>query len=249
MVANELISGTALQNPATVYQDKTLHTETVYFQGVGSYIKCFMARPTTHDKLPGLLLVHEDRGLNRHAKTLAQRMAVEGYHVIAPDALSPLGGTIDESNENKSTLKRLNTEDNLQNFERAIQFLRKSPFTTRNVGIIGFCWGGGIVNQLIVKARHVDAAVSYYGPQTPLKDVRHINVPLLLHYAENDPDINPGICDYLLALLKYKKDFVVEKHPDTEHGFNNFNNKSIYNHSAAKKAWKQTFQFLNKRLA
>lgn len=224
-----------------------LNTDIVYYQGVNSYMKCFMARPDTSDPLPGLMLIHENRGLNRHIIDITKRAAMEGYHVIAPDALSPVGGTLEEFDENRTMLKKLDPDQTLENFRRGLTYLSELKETTSKTGVLGFCWGGGIVNKLSVKSTDIDAAVSYYGPQPPGNDVRDINIPLLLHYAEEDDNINPGIDDFRKQLFAHGIKFRIEMHSGVDHHFNN-PTMGNYNKIAAKKAWKQTFDFLNKYL-
>ncbi|GAB5524611.1 MAG: dienelactone hydrolase family protein [Roseivirga sp.] len=242
----QLIHGrTSYSKPLTSSQGLT--TDIVYYQGADSYMKCFMARPETSEPLPGLMLIHENRGLNRHIIDITKRAAMEGYHVIAPDALSPIGGTLEEFDENRTSLKKLDPDQTLENFRRGLAYLQNLTKTTDKTAILGFCWGAGLANQLAVKSKHVDAVVAYYGPQPPIEAVKDINAPLLLHYAELDDNINEGVPEFRKALFNHGIKFRIEMHSGVDHYFNNPTMGS-YNKIAAKKAWKQTFQFLNKHL-
>lgn len=224
-----------------------LTTDIVYYQAADAYMKCFMARPDTPEPLPALMLIHENRGLNRHIIDITKRAAMEGFHVIAPDALSPIGGTLEEFDENRTSLKKLDPEQNLENFRRGLTYLRGLPETLDKTGVLGFCWGGGIANKLTIKSKNMDAMVAYYGPQPESRDIQYINVPILLHYAELDDNINEGIPEFRKELFSTRKKFRIEMHSGVDHHFNN-PTLGNYNKIAAKKAWKQTFNFFNKHL-
>lgn len=225
-----------------------LITDIVYYQGVDGYIKCFMARPD-HDKpLPGLMLIHENRGLNNHTEDMAKRTAMEGYHVIAPDALSPVGGTLEELDENRNALKNLDAHKNLENFKRGLRYLNGLELTTEKCGVMGFSWGAGIVNQLVVKSAFLNAAVAYYGTLTPIEEVEDINVPVFYHLAELDQNTNVGLDRFLIRLLNHQKEFDVAMHEGVDHYFNNPLYEKRYNKKVAQKAWKQSIEFLNKFL-
>ncbi len=238
-------SRTSDSKPLSTSQGLT--TDIVYYQGADSYMKCFMARPETAEPLPGLMLIHENRGLNRHIIDITKRAAMEGYHVIAPDALSPIGGTLEEFDENRTSLKKLDPDQTLENFRRGMAYLQNLPETSDQSGVLGFCWGAGLANRLAIKSKHIDAVVAYYGPQPALEGVKHINTPILLHYAELDDNINEGVAEFRKELFNHGIKFRIEMHSGVDHYFNNPTMGS-YNKIAAKKAWKQTFQFLNKYL-
>lgn len=230
------------------FDEAGLITETVYYEGVNGYMSGLLARPDVEEKLPGLMIIHENRGLNNHGKDIAKRAAMEGYCVIAPDALSPVGGTIKELNENKHALKNLDKAKNLENFQRGLRYLQGLDYTNDLLGVMGFSWGAGVVNQLVVKAHNLQAAVAYYGQQTPFDDVKNINTPLLLHYAEQDEEVNKGIATFLIELLNQNKEFKVLMHQGVDHYFNNPVYKNQYDKKTAKKAWKASFDFLNEKL-
>lgn len=236
---------TTMVNP----QDPTLKTDYVYYGGVNSDIKCYMARPNSDEVFPSVMIIHENRGLNPHIEDVARRTAKEGFHVIAPDALSPVGGTSKDENEARNAIGKLDVNNTVENFRRGFKYLKNLDETTEKTGAIGFCWGGGMVNKLAVNAKWMNAGVSYYGSQAPIADVPKINAKLLLQYAELDERINQGIKAYREALGKYNKSFVIRMNKGVNHAFNNNTSKARYNEKVAKEAWEVTITFLKEQLA
>jgi carboxymethylenebutenolidase len=153
-------------------------------------MKAYLARPKDSEKLPAVIVIHENRGLNAHIENVARRMALEGFLVIAPDVLSPLGGTPSDTGEAMSKLRQLDRASTVKHFVAAVQYLRPHPQTTGSVGCTGFCWGGGITNQVAVNAPDLRAAVPYYSSVPSAEDVPKIKASMLCHYAGEDQRIN-----------------------------------------------------------
>ncbi len=179
----------AIVSPA----DPRLETGRITYPGATGDIKAYMARPKGASKLPAVIVVHENRGMNPHIEDVARRMALEGCLAIAPDLLSPLGGTPGNEDTARDMIGRLDGKQTVQNLVSAVTFLEKHPNGTNRAGAIGYCWGGSRVGELAVSAPDLDAAVVYYGSQPAAAEVEKIRAPLLLHYAGLDAGINAGI--------------------------------------------------------
>jgi len=228
--------------------DPRLHTETVLYPGQTGDVRAYWARPKGKEELPCVIVIHENRGLNDHIKDVTRRMALEGFLAIAPDALSPLGGTPEDSNEARSRLRELNSRDTIKNFVAAVQYLKTHPLSTGKVGCTGFCWGGGMTNQVVVNSPDLSAAVPYYGSQPAAEDVTKIKASLLLHYAGLDRRINAGIKAFEAALKKASVDYRIYMYEGAQHAFNNDTNASRYHKEAAQLAWKRTIAFFKAKL-
>ena len=228
--------------------DPRLHTETVLYPGKTGDIHAYWARPKGKEELPGVIVIHENRGLNDHIKDVTRRMALEGFLAIAPDALSPLGGTPEDSNEARSRLRELDYQNTIKNFVAAVQYLKTHPLSTGKVGCTGFCWGGGMTNQVAVHSPDLSAGVPYYGSQPAAEDVPKIKASLLLHYAGLDKRINAGIKAFESALKKASIDYKIHMYKGAQHAFNNDTNESRYHEEAAQIAWKRTIAFFKAKL-
>jgi carboxymethylenebutenolidase len=167
--------------------------ENIKYPGETGEVLAHFARPKKAEKLPGVLVIHENRGLNPHTRDVARRVALEGFLAIAPDALSPLGGTPDDVDEARSKIRELDGQETTKNFVAAVKYLKTHPQSTGKVGVTGFCWGGGVTNQVAVNSSDVQAAAPFYGRQPEPKDVLKIKASLLIHYAGDDERINEGI--------------------------------------------------------
>jgi len=228
--------------------DLRLHTETVLYPGQTGDVRAYWARPKGKEELPCVIVIHENRGLNDHIKDVTRRMALAGFLAVAPDALSPLGGTPEDSNEARSRLRELDTQDTIKNFVAAVQYLKTHPLSTGKVGCTGFCWGGGMANQVVVRSPDLSAAVPYYGSQPAAEDVPKIKSSLLLHYAGLDKRINAGIKAFEAALKKASVDYKIYMYEGAGHAFFNDTSESRYHKAAAQLAWKRTIEFFNKKL-
>lgn len=228
--------------------DSRLITETVRYAGASGPMIAYMARPKEKKKLPAVIVIHENRGLQPHIKDVTRRMALEGFVALAPDALSPLGGTPENQSEAGPMFQKLDYEKTKQDFAAAVAYLKTNPQTTGKVGCTGFCWGGAMTNHVAVNAPDLNAAVPYYGGQPKSEDVPKIKAPLLLHYAGNDERINKGIPEFEAALKNANKEYQLYMYEGAAHAFNNDSNPERYNKEAADLAWKRTIDFFKKKL-
>lgn len=225
-----------------------VYTETITYPGETGEIKAFMAHPKTGKKFPGVIVIHENRGLVPHIMDVTRRMAAEGFVAIAPDALSPVGGTPDDVSNVGELFKKLIPEQTTKNFVAAVKYLKTNPLSTGKVGCTGFCWGGAMTNQVAVNAPDLDAAVPYYGMPPKDEDVEKIKAPILAHYAGNDERINAAVPAFEAALKKYGKEYQMFFYEGAGHAFNNDSNPERYNAEAAKLAWGRTIEFFKKKL-
>jgi len=211
-------------------------------------VRGYLARPATaQGKLPGVLVVHENRGLNPHIEDIARRIALEGYLAFAPDALTTLGGYPGDEDKARELFAKLDQARAREDFLAALAFLETRPECSGRVGAVGFCWGGGMVNFLATRAPRLAAAVPFYGGQPPSEDVAKIKAPLLIHYAEKDDRINAGIPAFEQALEASKVKYRLFIYPGTQHGFNN-DTTPRYDKAAADLAWKRTLDFFEQHL-
>ena len=227
--------------------DPRLQVENIKYPGETGDVLAHFARPKGDEKLPGVIVIHENRGLNPHTKEVARRVAIEGFLAVAPDALSPLGGTPEDVNEARALMRKLDRESNLKNYLAAVKYLKTHPQSTGKVGCTGFCWGGGVTNQVAVNSPDLIAAVPFYGRQPASEDVPKIKASLLLHYAGLDERINKGIPEFEEALKKASMDYKIFMYEGAAHAFFN-DTGSRYHEEAAKLAWERTIAFFKKKL-
>jgi carboxymethylenebutenolidase len=223
-------------------------SEFVKYQGESGEIKAFMAWPQTGNKFPAVLVIHENRGLQPHIQDVTRRMAKEGFLSMAPDALSPLGGT-PENDQAKavSMIGQLDKDKTIKDFVAAVKYLKTHPLSTGKVGCTGFCWGGGMTNQVAVASPDLDAAVPYYGMQPTAEQVPSIKAPIMAHYAGDDSRIDQGIPAFEEALKKNHKEYQIFMYEGAQHAFNN-DTSDRYNENAAKLAWSRTIGFFKDKL-
>ena len=198
-------------------------------------------------KLPGVLVVHENRGLNPHIEDIARRLALDNFVAFAPDALFPLGGYPGDEDKARELFAKLEQPKSRNDFINAAGFLKALPECTGKIGAVGFCYGGGIVNFLATKIPDLGAAVPFYGPQPSAEEAAKIKAPLQVHYAENDDWVNKGWPAYETALKAAGVKYEMFKYPGTQHGFNN-DTTPRYDEKQAKIAWGRTAEFFNKNL-
>lgn len=227
--------------------DPRLSTETITVPGVAG-LTGYLARPAGTEKRPAVLVIHENRGLNPHIKDVTRRMALAGYVALGLDYLGPLGGTPENNDEAGALFQQLTPEGVLASGQAALALLETRADTTGKVGAVGFCWGGGQVNNLAVNAPALDAGVAYYGGQQPADRVPAITAPLLLQYAALDERINAGIAAYEEALRANGKVFEIHIYPGVNHGFNNDTNAARFDQAAADLAWSRTLDFFGRHL-
>jgi carboxymethylenebutenolidase len=221
--------------------------EDIKYPGETGEVLAHFARPKGDLKLPGVVVIHENRGLNPHTEEVARRVALEGFLAIAPNALSPLGGTPEDVDEARSLMQKLDSQSTIQNFVAAVKYLKTHPKSTGKVGVTGFCWGGGVSNQIAVNSPDLKAAAPFYGRQPAPEDVPQIKASLLLHYAGLDERINKGIPAFEAALKEASVDYKIFMYEGAEHAFFN-DTSSRYHEEAAKLAWKRTIAFFKQTL-
>ncbi len=231
-------------------QDERLKTETIEYnsENGGGVIKGQLSRPKdAKDKLPGIVVVHENRGLNPHIADVGRRAALAGFITLAPDALTPLGGYPGNDDDGRALQRERDRNEMLEDFIAAFEYLKAHPECTGKVGVVGFCFGGWISNMMAVRCADLAAAVPFYGGQADVADVPRINAPLLLQFAENDKRVNDGWPDYETALKALDKEYVAYSYAGTSHGFHN-DTTPRYDEEAAKLAWERTIQFFREKL-
>ena len=230
--------------------DKRIRAEYLEYpspQGSGTMKGYFVRPASSAGKLPGVLVVHENRGLNPHIEDIARRLALDNFVAFAPDALAPLGGYPGDEDKARALFQKLDQAKTREDFVAAAAFLKSRPDCTGRIGVVGFCYGGGIANMLATRVPDLGAAVPFYGNQPPAEDVPKIKAPLLIQYAEKDDRINAGWPAYETALKAAKVQYTAHIYPGTQHGFNN-DTTPRYDEAAAKLAWQRTVEFFNKNL-
>jgi carboxymethylenebutenolidase len=240
-------------DPASAAQvpsdDPRLKTDEPTFPGSGGPMSGYLALPAAPTgKLPGVVVIHENRGLNPHIEDVTRRLALEGFVGLAPDFLSPYGGTPADDNKVRDLFQKIDMAQVTANAVAAVTFLRNDRRTNGKVGAIGFCWGGGVVNQLAVASPDLGAAVAYYGQQPAAADVPKIKAKLMLHYAGLDDRIDAGIPAYEKALKAAGVQYQIYMYEGVNHAFNNDTSEARYNKPAADLAWSRTIAFLKESL-
>jgi len=226
---------------------KTRSLEVPSPKGYGK-LRGYLAQPAkAKGKLPTVLVVHENRGLNPHIEDIARRLALDNFIAFAPDALFPLGGYPGDEDKARELFGKLDQAKTREDFLAAEDYLKHLPEGNGKVGVVGFCYGGGIANFLATRVPDLAAAVPFYGAQPATEDVTKIKAPLLLQYAGKDERVNSGWPAYEQALKAAGAKYQVYIYPDVEHGFNN-DTTPRYDEAAAKLAWKRTIEFFNKYL-
>ena len=243
-----LLENGVAQAEIVAVSDPRLLTQSVKFAVGAEKMAGYQAQPKNAAKMPAILVVHENRGLNPHIEDVARKFALAGFLALAPDALSGMGGSPADPEKAIGMIKNLDMQETVRNFAAAAAYLKTHPQSTGKVGVVGFCWGGAVANSLAVQSTDIIAAVPYYGKQPPTEDVVKIKAALLLHYAELDERINQGIPALKEALVKNGVEYELYMYPGTEHAFNNDTNPARYNKEAAELAWKRTIEFLTRKL-
>jgi carboxymethylenebutenolidase len=228
--------------------DPRIQSDYVDYPGATGDIRANLVRPKGEGRVPAVIVIHEIWGLNPHIEDVARRLAVEGFLAMAPDALTPLGGSPEDPGKARSMFQQLDGPSTVKNYVAAVKYLQTHPLSNGNVGVIGFCWGGGMANQVAVNSPELKAAVPYYGRQPAPEDVIKIKASLLLHYAGDDERINKGIPAFEDALKKASVDYRLYMYEGAKHAFNNDTNEARYHKEAAGLAWKRTIEFLKEKL-
>ena len=212
-------------------------------------VRGYLAKPAgVSGKLPAVLVIHENRGLNPHIEDITRRLALDGFLAFAPDALYSLGGYPGDEDKARELFSKLDAGKALNDFTAAARALLTFPESTGKVGAVGFCYGGGVVNILATRIPELAAGVAFYGSQPPLQDVPRIKAPLLIHYAGVDERINAGWPKFEVALKAAAIRYDAFVYAGVQHGFNN-DTTPRFDEQAAKQAWLRTTTFLRKNLA
>jgi carboxymethylenebutenolidase len=215
----------------------------------GGTIKALLSKPAdTAKKLGGIIVVHENRGLNPYIEDVGRRAALAGFISIAPDALTPLGGYPGDDDKGRELQSKRDRNEMLEDFIAAYTYLKGHKDCNGKVGVVGFCFGGWIANMMAVRVPELSAAVPFYGSQPPAELVPQIKAPLLLHYAALDTRVNEGWPAYETALKEHKKAYMGYVYPGVNHGFHN-NTTPRYDRAAAELAWKRTIDFFTEKLS
>ena len=198
-------------------------------------------------KLPGIVVVHENRGLNPYIEDVCRRAALEGFITLAPDALSPLGGYPGNDDDGRAMQRQRNRIEMLEDFIAGYDYLSKHKNCNGKIGVVGFCFGGWISNMMAVKIPTLGAAVPFYGGQPNAEDTAKIKAPIMLQFAELDTRVNAGWPDYETALKANNVEYTAHFYPDVNHGFHN-NTTPRYDEKAATLAWERTIAFFKENL-
>jgi len=241
---NEILAATISE------KDARIEAGYIKYPGFQSKVRAYMAQPKNgKTQIPGVVVIHENKGLHPHIEDITRRLALEGFLALAPDALSSMGGTPSDPDQAKQWIRHLDMIKIRNDFLQAVNFLEFHPNSSGVVGCIGFCWGGAMANQLAVHSMNLKAAVSFYGRQPKSADVPEIQSPILLHYAGLDQRINQGIPNFVEALDQAKIQYEMYRYEGVNHAFHNDTNVARYNATAAKLAWKRTVKFLKMNLS
>jgi carboxymethylenebutenolidase len=229
--------------------DQRITAETVDIPGAQG-LKGYLVKPKdAAGKLPTVIVIHENRGLNPHIKDVTRRMATEGFIALGLDYLSPMGGTPTDEDKGREMIGQLKAPDVIAYGKAAVAYLKGRPDSNGKVGAIGFCWGGGAVNNLAVSEPNLNAGVAYYGGQPKAEDVAKINAAMMMHYGGLDERINAGIPAYEAALKQAGKTYEIYVYEGANHAFNNDTNAARYDKEASDLAWRRTVGFLKKNLS
>ncbi|HEY8936292.1 MAG TPA: dienelactone hydrolase family protein [Cyclobacteriaceae bacterium] len=214
----------------------------------GGNIRGLLSRPTdAKGKLPGVIVVHENRGLNPYIEDVGRRTALAGFISLAPDALTPLGGYPGNDDEGRALQSKRDRNEMLEDFIAAFEYLKIHPECNGKIGVVGFCFGGWIANMMAVRVPDLAAAVPYYGGQPAAEDVSKIKAPLLIHYAGLDTRVNEGWPAYEKALKENNKEYTEYMYPEVNHGFHN-DSTPRYDKAAAELSWQRTIDFFKAKL-
>ena len=231
--------------------DKRLKTEYVEYpspQGNTGKTKGYLVRPASATgKLPSVLVIHENRGLNPHIEDIARRIALDNFMAFAPDALAPLGGYPGDEEKARALFPQLDAAKTREDMVAAGNWLKARSDSTGKIGAVGFCWGGAVVNVLATRMPDLAAGVPFYGTAPPAEEVARIKAPLVIQYAENDARVNATWPAFEAALKANNVPHTMHMYPGAQHGFNN-DTTPRYDAAAAKLAWERTMAFFNKQL-
>jgi carboxymethylenebutenolidase len=229
--------------------DPRLAVSTFTYEIGDAMMNGLLAAPAAEGRRPGVVVIHENRGLNPHIRDVTRRFALEGFIAYGIDALSPEGGTPQDEDRAREMIGQLPAERAAARLAAGVSALSRVQGCTGKVGVVGFCWGGGMVNRIaVLNPPGLAAGVSYYGSQVPAEQVERIRVPLMLHYAGIDERINAGIPAFRQALDWGRKTFEIQMYDGAQHAFNNDTNAARFNEAAARLAWGRTVAWFRQHL-
>ena len=230
--------------------DERLETDYVAYPAPSGEVRAFRAKPRdAAGPLPGVLVIHENRGLNPHIEDVARRAALAGFVALAPDALSPMGGTPEDEDRAREMIGQLNAQETVANLAAGVTWLSQQPDSNGRVGVVGFCWGGGMSGAVAAEnPEGLAAAVVFYGRTVPEERVSSIEVPLLLHYAGLDQNINANVPAFQEALDAAEVDYTLHMYEGANHAVHNDTSEARYDQQAAELAWSRTIAFFEERL-
>jgi carboxymethylenebutenolidase len=230
--------------------DKRIRTQYLDYDSPNGHgrMRGYLAQPAdARGKLPAVLVIHENRGLNPYIEDVVRRLALANFVAFAPDALTPVGGYPGDEDKARALFAAQDAKKREEDLYQAAQVLKARPETTGKIGAVGFCFGGGICNLLATRMPELGASVPYYGRQVPASEVAKIKAPLLIHYASEDENINKGWPAYEEALKANNVRYTAHIYPNTQHGFHN-DTTPRYDDAAAKLSWQRTLDFFNQHL-
>ena len=230
--------------------DKRIATQTLSYPSSGGSgsVRGYLAKPANASgKLPAILVIHENRGLNPHIEDIARRLALSNYIAFAPDALSTLGGYPGDEDKARELFGKLDQKKATEDFVAATTFLKGRDDLSGKMGVVGFCYGGGMAHTLAARLPELNAAVPFYGNHPPAEDAARVKAPLLIHFAAVDDRINAAWPAYEAALKAAGATYTAQQYPGTQHGFNN-DTTPRYDAAAAKLAWERTLAFFGSQL-
>lgn len=243
MLENNYVSSHSIPD-----QDDRITTERITYPGDNCTMKGLLAKPKQAGKYGSVVVIHENRGLTPHIEDVTKRVALAGYLALAPDALSPQGGTPANEDEARGMFGKIDAKQNLNNFIKAFDYLKARPDSNGKTAVIGFCWGGALANQLAVNVPDLDAAVPYYGRQPDAADVPKIKAAVQLHYGGLDTRVNEGIPAYEEALKKAGTKYELYVYEGAQHAFNNDSSPARYNEAAARLAWERVMKLFGETI-
>jgi carboxymethylenebutenolidase len=229
--------------------DPRIETQWITFKGASGDVKAYLAKPKGAAKVPAIVVTHENRGLNPHIQDVTRRLATEGFLAMGVDYMSQIGGTPATEDEAAKEFAKLDAAKTVQDGVAAVAFLKNHPNSTGKVGTVGFCWGGGMSNQLAVNSPDLAAAVVYYGIQPQPEEAKKVKAKMMIHYAGADERINQRMSEWEKALKDNKVEVQQFVYEGKQHAFNNDTSAARYDAEAAKLAWGRTLEFFKKNLS
>jgi carboxymethylenebutenolidase len=244
-----LVSANAAKASIVAPDDARIETQMITYPGESGDIEAYLAMPSDRSEpLPAVIVIHENRGLNPHIMDVTRRIALEGFVALGVDFLSPAGGTPEDEDRAREMIGALDRDITVANAVAAVRFLADHEATNGNVGAVGFCWGGGMVNQLAIASPDLAAGVVYYGSSPDAEQVSQIEARMLLHYAALDERINAGVPAFEEALQSAGVDYTLHMYEGVNHAFNNDTSSARYDETAANLAFERTIAFFRESL-